>query len=343
MNLKTIFKFGVLMLLPGLLLASCQKAGGEAQRARVRFRVNTPSSVTKAAVTPNEDNITCLDLVAFRVDDGSLDGTAHQSGASLTTVSGQVTAGVPLNCYVIANAPDGAFAGIGTESAFLSALSRLDESTAASLVMTGKVLSITVTPENSDQNVDISRLGCKVSVGEVAMSAGYYSGLGPTPSVTIGRIALVNVVGTIPYSAVPSAEALWYNRRGLEGGQPAIVDDMVCTSSGAAITGASPVAVNAALYCLPNPTDNSVNSGNDGGTWSIRNTRIAVEIIVNGNPEWYPVTLPAMGCNKHYRINRLTILGPGANSPDIPVERTDLAFTVSVNTWNPMDVPINFE
>ena len=50
-----------------------------------------------------------------------------------------------------------------------------------------------------------------------------------------------------------------------------------------------------------------------------------------------------MGCNKHYRINRLTILGPGANSPDIPVERTDLAFTVSVNTWNPMDVPINFE
>lgn len=345
MNFKHFIRSAV--FLAGVLaVLSCNKDGMGGPKASVRFRIVTPETETKASVTPYEARVGSLDLLAFRALDGTLDGEPVRAvvvapATTLTTISGDVTSNVALNCYVVANAPDGAFSGITSESAFLAALSRLDHSTSNSLVMVGKSLNMTVTSSDSSEDIEITRLGCKVSVGTVSMSAAYYSGLGASPTVTIGRVVLANVVGSIPYSQVPAAGSVWYNQRGVLDAT-GIVADLTEFTSGAAITGSSPVSVNADLYCYPNPTSNSVDSSNDGGTWSARKTRAAIEVIVNGNPEWYPVTLPAMDCNKHYRIKTLTILGPGSTSPDIPVTRTDLAFTVSVNAWSGLDVPIDF-
>lgn len=344
MNFKHFIRSAV--FLAGVLaVLSCNKEGMGGPKASVRFRIVTPE--TKASVTPYEARVGSLDLLAFRALDGTLDGESVRAvvvapATTLTTISGDVTSNVALNCYVVANAPDGAFSGITSESAFLAALSRLDHSTSNSLVMVGKSLNMTVTSSDSSEDIEITRLGCKVTVKQVSMSAAYYSGLGASPVVTIGRVVLVNVVGSIPYSMTPTVGSVWYNQRGVLDAV-GIVADMTEATSGVAITGSSPVDVNVSLYCYPNTINNSVDSSNDGGTWSVRNTRVAVEVIVNGNPEWYPMTIDkVMDCNKEYLVNSLTILGPGSTSPDIPVTRTDLAFTVSVNAWSGLDVPIDF-
>jgi hypothetical protein len=161
-------------------------------------------------------------------------------------------------------------------------------------------------------------------------------------TVTLGRILLVNVAGSTPWSGTPAAGSLWYNRMGTENGLPPIVEDMTVKDyGGLPLKEGVAVDVEATLYCLPNPTDNDVNSANAPG-WSFRNTRLAVEILVGGIPNWYPVTLPAMRCNRHYLIRSLTVKGPGAIGPDWPVEREDIRFAVTVADWSDTVIPVAY-
>ena len=92
---------------------------------------------------------------------------------------------------------------------------------------------------------------------------------------------------------------------------------------------------------MPNPTSNSVNSVN-APDWSIRNTRIAVELLIDGVSNWYPVDLVEMACNVHYVINSLTVMGPGSQGPDYPVVREDVNFTLFVMPWSDESVKADF-
>ena len=102
-----------------------------------------------------------------------------------------------------------------------------------------------------------------------------------------------------------------------------------------------PMTLDCALYCMPNPTDNGLNSSNSP-SWSPRNTRVAVELKVDGQSNWYPVDLPAMECNRHYVIDGMTINGPGSQGPDYPVTRSGLSFSVSVSPWGEESVGAQF-
>ncbi len=79
------------------------------------------------------------------------------------------------------------------------------------------------------------------------------------------------------------------------------------------------------FYCYPNPVD--------GG----KQTRLVVQAEFGGNTYYYPVNITPddvpVANNLLYRINAINITGPGSTSPDVPVEKGNITFTLSVSSW----------
>ena len=319
--------------LTALLTVSCEKEDGglpvsaDACRAGLTLVVSAPQ--TRSAVTPHESDVVTLDLLAFRASDGLLDASARVSGGA-DRVSAEVSAGVPLRWKVVANAPAGAFGSVTSESAFDSALTSLTDGGPSSLVM-WSAGELTVTEGQGPVSAPLSRYACKVSVESLEVR--WLDTFTVPPAVTLERAVLVNVVGTAPYSGVPQAGGVWYNRMGVDPDLPADVGDMTVAEYGSVrVASSGALSVASPLYCMPNPVSNNDNSAN-APEWTPRSTRVALELLVDGVPNWYPVDLPSMECNRHYVIRRLVIDGPGSQGPDFPVTREDLSFTVEVVPW----------
>lgn len=334
----------VVVLMMAMLLSSCSVESVPAgdgnvsgERMGVRFLVEEP--VTKAPVTAHEADVNWYDVLVYRSDVGTLDAVKHQSGRSAVTVD--VSGNTALHWYVIANGPSDQLSGYRTESAFLEALSLLTQSTETSLVMQDDGVFV-VSDDQSEVTVRLDRFACKVTVNGIEVK--YIDSLEGSHTFTLERIALINVVGAIPYSGVPIApsnRAQWYNRMTIDNSAPALVKGMTVTSFGSqSITSSARVSCVESLYCMPNPTSNSVNSATDPN-WSVRNTRVVVELKIDGESNWYSVDLPAMQPNTHYILDKFTIMGPGAEGPDYPVQRNNVSFTVEVRPWTlgePVDV-----
>lgn len=326
---------GLVILMAGTACNRTEDPVSGEERRTVTF-VLGDAAPTRASVTPYEDAVSSLDVLCFRMGDGALEGanrTVAQQGQALSGITCDVREGGSYDWFVVANAPAGALS-YRTESAFLAGVTELTHGTSTSLVMMGSG-TLTDAPQAAAVPVSLDRYICKVTVEEVVVE--WSDAFTSYASVQLGRIALVNVVGTTPWSAVPAAGSLWYNRTAIDYEAPAYVQDMTVRQYGIALQEGVAVSTASPLYCMPNPVHNEVNSKN-ASAWSPRNTRVAVELVLDGFPTWYPVDLPAMSCNRHYVINRLIIKGPGSQGPDWPVERDDMQFTISVQPWVDGDV-----
>lgn len=330
------------MLLAAVTAASvsCEKHGDpvSGERTEVTFAVSVP---TKAAVTAHEDEVSSLDLLVFWADNGKLD--AYNRVSSATTVTGNLSVGVSVHYYIVANAPADVLSAFTDETSFLAGRTALAESTASSLLMHGAG-SFTVTSGGTAVPVSLDRYVSKVSVQTVEVK--WMDSFTTPPAVKIGRVALVNALGHLPWSGIPTAGTLWYNRMNVatvDDGTAATANvmDMICAPHDIDVTDSSPVHLTESLYAMPNPTDNAVNCVTDP-EWSARDTRVAVELLIDGVPNWYAVDLPAMRGNRHYIVTRLSILGPGADSPDKPVSRTDIEMELSVKDWEDTQTNVVF-
>lgn len=330
---ESMVKLGAALLLGAVslgLLCSCEKDRGASDgRTRVAFVVGAPG--TRAAVTAHEDDIRSLDVLVFRADDGLLDAHERLVRDGLTGITAEVTAGVPLHWHIVANAPDGVLDGFTDEERLLGSVTFFTDGTTSSLVMHDEG-SVTVQAEgNEPVRAVLDRYTCKVTVE--SLSVRWLDSFTTPPSVTLERIVLVNAVGSTPWSAVPAAGEVWYNKMGVDPSLGAFEKDMLVKEYGSrAVTSSAAMDVASPLYCMPNPVSNSWNSVN-APSWSPRNTRVAVELKVDGVSNWYPVDLPSMQCNRHYLLRGFTVSGPGSDSPDKPVSRDDVAFTVEILPW----------
>lgn len=335
MDTHRLFLSTLSLLSSALLALSCgsEPAPGAGDvMCRVVFRLE---SMTKAPDV-SDYGVDHVDLLAFR--DGSRVAYAHVDGQSPVTVT--LRDGETVDWHVVVNGPSGALAGYGTEEDLLSGLSLLSDGAASGLlVMYGSGSFAPV--DGLDVQVTVRRYACKVSFGNVCFE--YYDNFSTAPVVTLERVALVNVRGSVPYSGVPTGAAgdLWYNRMGLEEGLPSGVGAMLVRELGSRrVESSGPVSCGESLYCMPNPVSNNVTSAT-APTWSPRSTRVALQVRIDGEDHWYPVTLPAMEPNKVYVIENLIIMGPGSSGPDIPVTRDDVSFNVRVRDWvtgDPVDV-----
>lgn len=332
--MKGTIRIAALLLAALSPLAACGGLGDPAACARrtVVFELSGPH--TRAAVTAREADVTSLDLLVYRVSDGSRDCAVRVAGQDVSSVSASLTAGRELHYYVIANAPEGVLDAYGDESSLLSGVTLLTHGGDKGLVMWGSG-SLTVGEESTSISVNLKRYACKVSLESVSVQYPEYLAAGA--DVRVGRVVLVNVTGSTPWSGEPACGTLWYNRGGVEADLPPLVEDMTVARFNAAVRDSGPVQLDAALYCMPNPTDNHVD-GQNAPEWSIRDTRVALELVVGGVSNWYPLDLPAMRCNKNYVIERLTILGPGSDSPDIPVSVAGVEFSMSITPWSDVEI-----
>ena len=324
------------------LSVSCNKIWIDITSRDVEFRLVDGS--TKSAMTENEFNIVSLDLLVFSSADGSLIDLpvrAVKSDAQdqLNSISSTLQIGSSVDWFVIANAKEGSFTGIVDKASFLSAYTFLSD-----MEPTGPVMyasgSLSVQANTSQVSVSLERYVSKVSIG--TLDVRYLDSFSIVPDVKLACIMLTNAVGSCPYSAVPSAGPVWYNKMRKEEGLPSSVSDcLVREYSTITIASSGERNVNEAFYAMPNPTDNDVNSINTP-EWAERDTRLSIELLIDGTPNWYNIDLPAMECNTHYRVNQVVITCPGADSPDKPVVRSGIIYTVEVMPWDYVDTGIDF-
>lgn len=322
---------------------SCMKMGEpdvSESRQIVTFVLN--ESQTRASVTPFEGNVTSLDVLVFRSLDGLLEGSAHSynGGAAVSSVIVELgKESQPLEWYVLANVPEGKLSSFVRKADFLKAVTEITDGTERSLIMVGSG----VFPEGAVYGtvpVSLKRYACKVTVESLTVK--WPDAFRMATEVRLGRIALVNVVGSTPYSGIPTVGEIWYNKMGIDSGLSPLIADLTVKDYGILLSDEVPFRTESPLYCMPNPTANDVTSSNTTG-WSARNTRIAVEILLDGSSNWYPIDLPAMACNRHYIIRSLTLTGPGSSGPDKPVERDDVRYSVAVESWEDGEVITVFQ
>lgn len=315
-----------------LALSSCEDSWETRRPDRVSVSFLAVGQGTKSAVAAHEGDVRTLDVLAYDASTGRASAGGHSEGSAVTM---EVTKGATLTFFVVANAPDGAFAGCGTVSAFMSRLSLLEHGSSSSLVMVSASETRTFT-ESADVSVELSRLCSKVVLEgftPVLWGADELAGA----SIVFDRAYLINVVGSCPLSMSPSVGSVWYNRSVYDGSLDALLQDYLCSVSGTAVTSAAKVDTGYSFYCMPNPTDNAVNFATEP-TWSPRNTRLVLEFTVDGVKTYYPIDIPAMKCNMCYVIKNLTITRMGSHHPDIPVGKDTVQFTVEVTPWGENDI-----
>lgn len=318
MLLRPVIPFAFLLA----VLLSCARESSpvqEPEESRVSVSFLALGDGTKASgVTGHESDVSTVDVLVFRSGSGVLDCSARSASPS---VSVSVPRGIALSWHVFANAPEGVFDGIRTESELLSARTLLAHNGESGLVMHGSGTGSFDVPVPADVEVPLSRYACKVSLGRIVPSFV----AGEVNEVRFRGAFLLNVCGDEPWSGAATAGSVWYNRQTRDKGLPAPVAGFVATDADTLLTDASAFDAEYSFYCMPNPiSDGAKGSGV---------TRLVLAFSVGGNTDYYPIDIPSMESNRWYCIDSVSLLGPGSSDPDTPVSRTELSFTIEVTPW----------
>ena len=300
--IKTILLFTCILFFPD---CTGEKPDATPPRVEVSF---------SALSLKSDSDINAVSLLVFR-SDGSLDAFVHREGHSLTA---SLLKGETLRYYLLANAPESLMRSVADEQTLNSLSVGLPLNERHSLVMLGKGEGSFDAPRV--EHVTLDRLVCKVSLGNLIASfagAGYLQGA----RVVLDRVYLLNVTGGVTLDLSPSAEKI-YNVGVRDTSLPAALADLLDHESGIPLDSPSAVSLDLQFYCCPNPSED---------------TRLVLELSIGGEKNYYPLTLPAMECNKEYRAETVELLSWGSASPDVPVDRKSVDFEVKVADWGVSD------
>ena len=338
MIVRVMFKglSALVVVLSLSLLTACRKElreDGAPVRRTVVFGASAPE--TRSTATLHEGDVKSLDVLVFR-GNRMLDAHVRSTGpldesGNVSSVTADVTTGIRLEWYVFANAPEGAFDGVLSKDDLFGRRVVLDGDADGYFPMlcSGE---FTEGPGEGAVSVGLERYACKVTVRSVTLD--WPDAFSISGGARLGRIALVNVVAERQWTGEALADPAWYNAGGLDGNpSPMTVADL----GGVQLLEGVPQDAGTPLYCMPNEYVNNDNAANSDA-WTPRPTRVAVEVVIGGVSNWYPVMLPRMMRNTHYVVNNLRISGPGSIGPDWPVEREDMTFTVNINRWEDQTV-----
>jgi len=303
-----------------------------ARKAAVSFIVGESGTV-KGTVAGEGNRVESLDLLVFRASDGMLDTHERVSG-NASSVQASVSAGRLVNWYLVANAPEGSLSGFRKEAHFLSAPTLLEHSSENTLVLYAAGRAV-FTEGNHSVDAFLVRYASKISVRKVTVDWPE-AFLTDTPCV-LKTVAVLNAAGSTPYSGIPEAlppgeGGVWFNRSTVDASLPAGVKEFLVWDTGKAIPSATPVSCGIELYAMPNPCTEDLWASDV--PWSVRRTRIALELTAGGCSNWYSIDLPSMEGNTHYCLQEVVIKGPGMGNPDEELVRTPIEFQVSVLPWS---------
>lgn len=265
----------------------------------------------------SDESVHTLDILAFRESDGSLDASARSEGSECVI---SVSRGQTLHYHVIANVGDGAFDEVKDENGFRSCVSLLEDNAPGHLVMDGDGHGEFATA-GSTVDVRLCRMPCKVVFETLApffLSNGVHASL--------DRVFLVNAAASCPYDSSVH-QVSYVNRGNLDVGMCDALKTLTCMDCHGHSLDGSEVRVDASLYCYPNP---------------VAGTRLVIEMTIDGQKNYYPITLPAMVRNCCYLVRRCELSGYGSDHPDIPVNREEMNFTLSLCPWTYNESEVDF-
>jgi len=287
-----------------------------------------------AGITRAGQEVSSLDVFAFR-SGGGLDARARAEGDAVTA---RVTAGMPLDCRLVANMPEGLASGVLRGSDLDDVLCPLTAETGP-LTMVSAWTSLTFSGR-SDVSCPVTRLVARLTVDTLVSVL-------ESSDVVLRGVYLTNVAGTCPLDtafvtrAVPPVPEVWYNRMrfDLPGDSP--LRPLLCDMRARTLERGVDELLGVSFLYYPNPVSNGIDATTHP-QWCPRPTRLVLEMDVDGRTRWYPVTLPAGACNRRLHISRLTVSGPGSPDPDIPVDRVGISFNMEILPWDVTDMDVNF-
>lgn len=310
------------------LMASCQKMPAEPQNstepetAIVTFLLDDPG-LGRSTSSQIESSIEKAQVAVYNAAGTLLAvGDAENGAVSLRVPIGE------SGCFAIALANSAAnLSGYATKSSLVNLQSTLGANRSASLnglEMSGTLNDITFTADYTE-TISLVRYAAKVEIDNIV------NAIPGNPKLTVKGIYLINVNTSSRYDFYMSAYS-WAQKRAYTASETQITPYTADIST-FEINGGASYSTPHYFYCYQNGTATDSSSP----TWCARFTRLVVEASYGGNDYYYPVNIRGedgkLHCNTAYTITRLTITGPGSDSPDKPVTKGGATFNLSVAPW----------
>lgn len=312
------------------LLAACNKNNPGAQTSPktedetvlVTF-ILEDSGLSRSTSTSNENTIQRAQVAVY-----DSDGFMIAVGRS---VSGSVSLRVPMgasgcSAFALANSAVD-LASYPSRSTVLNMMSTLGANSAANingLEMAGSLNNITFSEDYSEM-IPLYHFAAKVQIDEIA------NGIAGNPLLTINGIYLINVNTQLRYDFATTTLS-WAQKRAYTASETTIIPYTAEIFS-VNINGESSHDMPHYFYCYPNPTTTDSSSE----TWGPRYTRLVVEATYSGRHYYYPINIKgedgSLNYNTSYVISKLTITGPGSDSPDKPITKGGASFSLYITNW----------
>lgn len=273
----------------------------------VSFSMNSALEVkSHESASMTDTNERKINTVQFFVFNGTM--LEAYGRATTPTITLTLTTGTK-QVYAFANCDD--FSAYTTIDALKAVMIDLADNRPTNLMMFGtKTVSVS---DDSPIVVDVRRYVSRVVVKQI--NRNFQTSSIASQEFKISKIYLTNVAGTIDLAGT-AAPTVWYNLGGNKNEVPALLQD----SPNAVLLNNNSHQTTYFYYCFP-------NNGED------KTTRLVIEATIGGNVTYYPVDLPVLESNKSYEFNQINIMRPGSDSPDVPVTKNVISFSLNVIDW----------
>jgi hypothetical protein len=276
---------------------------------------------------------------ALWIFDGDGDSVVYGTGLSGESIRKTVLVG-SYTAIALVNYPESLVpANIQKKTDITGWVTSLSDNAAGSMLMYGEVSVDLEKDRTVNRTIDVRRLVSKVGVKKVSVA--FENPYLAAKTTVLEAIYLTNLYRTsrlgADYSAseLHAAEGAWYNVMGWREAGKAVpaMDALVGeTAIQATLTPSAPHRTPHYFYAYPNAW--AADDDTHDATWSKRSTRLVLQVAVGDKTYYYQVQIPAMGRNRIYVAEEITLRKLGSMDPeqDIP-GAVDVVFSTSGLNW----------
>ena len=300
-------------MLAAVACCACSKgvtSSYEEKNEVVELNFSVPVAATKVAGHVIEDSVEKLQVFVFGVD-GQVQssGIADENYIVLTCTTGEKKVAALVNAPTVN--------GISTLSDLEAAMSRFEDNSVGRFVMSG--LEPKTLTSSGPVEIPVSRLVSKVTLSSV--SRAFKLSQHQAMDFEVLSVFLTNVPDRVGYLK-PLQSDSYVNDGIADIEEIAASGDMLYDDlGGMPVVKGTSTKVGSSLYCYPNMLKNP-----EKPAYMVIHTRLGA------TEYYYTVELPQMESNKCYNVS-LTATMPGSLTPDVPVMKEDVSFTVVVSDW----------
>lgn len=293
-----------LFAIAAVVLCGCSKGMIQSSEERVEsveLTFSVPVVGTKVSGPTIEDAVESLQIFVFG-EDGQIQasGTSDQNSLTLTCTTGDKKIAAFVNAPIVST--------VTNLDDIYALQSSFQENSIGRFVMSG-IENKLLTASGSVQ-ISVSRLVSKVCLKSVMNS--FELPQHQQMDFSLKSVFITNAPVEASYLGTTSHE----NWIGIGEGE-LLYDDLQETL----IPYGETASYGNYLYCYPNTYDSDDNR-----------TYLVVKAALGTGVYYYSAPLPKMESNKCYNVS-MTVTRPGSLSPDVPVRKEDIVFSVTVADW----------